>query len=247
MARKPILIVDDEKNIRLTLAQSLEPLGFEIDTAVNGEEALEKVKNADFELLLLDLRLPGMDGMEVLRRIRELRPDIRIIMLTAYGTIDLAVTALKLGAADFIQKPFAPQEIRDAVARVMERERVPEKGAAEYVSIIELAHKCINERYFDSALEHLRRAVYFDPSRPEAFNLMGAVLEIRRDLNEARKHYRAALSLDPTYVPARKNLERATSFHRTEAIDLGETRREEAGVETDASVESSTGTGSEGK
>jgi len=119
MAPKRILIVDDEKNIRLMLAHCLEPLGFEIDTAVNGEEALTKVVNEDYGLTLMDIRLPGMSGMEVLRRIRELRPDIRVIVITAYGTIETAVKAMKLGAADFIQKPFAPQEIRDAVLQVV--------------------------------------------------------------------------------------------------------------------------------
>jgi len=115
MARKSILIVDDEKNIRLTVVHSLEPLGFEIDTAVNGEEALTKIQNEDYGLLLMDLRLPGMNGMEVLQRIRELRLDVKVIIITAYGTIELAVKAMKLGAVDFIQKPFAPQEIREAV------------------------------------------------------------------------------------------------------------------------------------
>lgn len=128
MVRKPILIVDDEKNIRLTLTHSLEPLGFEIDTAVNGEEALTKVQNEDYGLLLMDLRLPGMNGMEVLQRIRKLRPDIQVIIITAYGTIELAVKAMKLGAADFIQKPFAPQEIREAVLQVTDREEGNETG-----------------------------------------------------------------------------------------------------------------------
>src|SRR4030042_5052942 len=97
MISKPILIVDDEKNIRLTLSQSLEALGSESDTAANGEEALAKLKEKEFGLILLDIKMPGMDGKEVLRQVRKIRPDIRVIMITAYGTIESAGEAMKLG------------------------------------------------------------------------------------------------------------------------------------------------------
>jgi len=116
---KSILIVDDEKNIRLTLSRSLEVLGVETDSAEDGKEALLKLREKEFGLILLDIRMPGVDGMEVLRQVRESRPDICIIILTAYGTIELAVEAMKLGAVDFIQKPFVPEQIRERVARVM--------------------------------------------------------------------------------------------------------------------------------
>jgi len=105
----PILVVDDEKNIRLTLSQSLESLGVEIRTAVNGEEALQKLQEEDFSLILLDLKMPGMGGMEVLRRVRERWSKARVIIITAHGTIESAVEAMKLGAADFIQKTFQPK------------------------------------------------------------------------------------------------------------------------------------------
>ena len=121
MRDKPILIVDDEKNIRLTLSTSLEALGVETDSAEDGKEALAKLREKEFGLILLDIRMPGMDGMDVLQQVRESRPDIRIIILTAYGTIELAVEAMKLGAVDFIQKPFVPEQIRERVARVMSR------------------------------------------------------------------------------------------------------------------------------
>lgn len=207
MGQKRILILDDEKNIRLTLAQSLESIGFETETAVNGEEALTKVENEDYGLLLLDLRLPGMDGMEVLRRIREFRPDIGVIVLTAYGTIDLAVRAMKLGAVDFIQKPFAPQEIREAVLQATDRERLDEKRAVDYASSIELGGKWLDKGRFDAAAEHLRNAVHLDMSRPEAFQLMGRLMEMLEDMDRALKYYRAALSFDPTFEPAQRSLE----------------------------------------
>jgi DNA-binding response OmpR family regulator len=212
MRSKSVLIVDDEKNIRLTLSQALETLEVETDTAADGEEALAKLKEREFGLILLDLRMPGMDGMEVLRQVSKIRPDIRIVILTAYGTVESAVEAMKLGAADFIQKPFAPDEIRELVSRVMDREKLDEQKGVDYGSSIELAKRCIGERHFDAAVEHVRKAISLDPSRPEAFNLLGALMEIRGDRIEAQKNYRAALSLDPSYEPAIKNLQRSTNF-----------------------------------
>jgi len=229
MDGKPILIVDDEKNIRMTLSQSLESLGVEMDAAGSGEEALAKLKERDFGLILLDIRMPGMDGMEVLRQVREVRPDIRIIMITAYGTIESAVEAMKLGAADFLQKPFDPDEIRELVSRVMNREKLDERKEGGYSFSLELAKRSIGDRHFDAAVEHVRKAIYIDPSRPEAFNLLGALMEIQGDRLEAQKNYRAALSLDPSYDPALKNLQRSTNgrWRQKGGIVLGEEKKGE--------------------
>ncbi|MBI1928291.1 response regulator [Candidatus Poribacteria bacterium] len=227
MKGKPILIVDDEKNIRLTLSQSLESLGLETDTAVNGEEALAKLKEKEFGLMLLDLKMPGMDGMEVLRRVRKIRPDIRIIMITAHGTIESAVEAMKLGAVDFIQKPFAPKEIRELVSQVFDRENLDERSVSDYTSYIELAKRCAIDRHFDSAIEHLRKAISLKPTSPEAFNFLGALLEIQGEPLEAQKHYQAALALDPTYKPARDNLHRTTNWKPEGNIILWESKKEE--------------------
>jgi DNA-binding response OmpR family regulator len=232
MTRKPVLIVDDEKNIRLTLSQSLESLELETDTAVNGEEALAKLKEKDYGLVLLDLRLPGMDGMEVLRRLREIRPDVQVIIITAYGTIESAVDAMKLGAVDFIQKPFSPKEIRGLVSLVLDRGKLDEQKAVDYASFIELAKRCVGDRHFDAAIEHVRKAISLDPARPDAFNLLGALMEIQHNVLDAQKYYRAALDLDPTYKPAKDNLDRSTRWQRGENIVLEQTEDGDAGKKT---------------
>jgi len=229
MIAKPILIVDDEKNIRLTLSQALETLDAQIDVAANGGEALTKLKEKEFGLILLDIRMPGMDGMEVLRRVREIRPDIRVIMITAYGTVESAVEAMKMGAIDFLQKPFDPEEVRELVLRVVDREKLDEQKLMDYTSHIELAKKCIGDRHFDAAVEHVRKAIFIDPGRPEAFNLLGALMEIQGDRFEAQKNYRAALSLDPSYEPAIQNLHRSTTgkWRQSGGILLEKVKKEE--------------------
>lgn len=207
-----ILIVDDESNIRLTLSQALETLGVEIDSAANGEEAIEKLKKKEFIIVLLDLRMPGMSGMEVLAKLRETRPDIRVIIMTAYGTVESAVEAMKLGASDFIEKPFVPNEIRALVSRVLDREKLDEQKASDYTTFIELAKRCVGDRHFDAAIEHLRKAIAIEPGRAEAFNLLGVLMEIKGNRYEAQKNFRAAISLDPSYKPALENLQRSTTW-----------------------------------
>ncbi len=222
MKMKKILVVDDEKNIRLTLSQTLDTLGMPVQTAGDGEEALQKLQESDFSLVLLDLKLPGMDGLEVLRRIRESRPEIQVIMITAHGSIEYAVEAMKLGAVDFIRKPFSPGEIRGLVAKVLERRDMEGSKPADYWALIERIRHYIREGDFETAGEIARRAVAADPARPEAYNLFGALLEIRHDRLEAQRFYRAALEIDPTYQPAGGNLERITARRQLGPIDLGE-------------------------
>ncbi len=212
MKTKRVLIVDDERNIRITLPLALEPLGLETDTARDGDEALTKLGEKEFDLILLDLKMPRIDGIEVLRRIRRIRPDIPVIMITAYGTIENSVEAMKIGALDFISKPFTPERIRDLVSRVLDRTRGEEEKAVAYGSCIQLGRKSVEEGHMEAAVEHAHKAISIDPKRPEAFNLLGAIVEMGGDRSSAQMHYRAALSLDPSYEPAQKNLSRSTNL-----------------------------------
>jgi DNA-binding NtrC family response regulator len=221
MQKKPILIVDDEKNIRLTMSQSLAPLGMPVHTAVNGEEALRQLREEQAGLVFLDLKMPGIDGMEVLRRIKERWPSMRVIIVTAHGTIASAVEAMKLGAVDFLQKPFSPGEIRELTTQVLEREALQEESAADYQTLIALTKRHISDRSFDKARASARKAIAVDPGQPEIYNLLGALFEIQGDGLEAQKFYRVALDLDPTYKPAWANLERTASYHQVGTIDLG--------------------------
>lgn len=221
MKKRPILVVDDEKNIRMTMIQSLEPLGVPVMTAVNGEEALRMIQEREVGLVFLDLKMPGMDGMDVLRRIRDRWPKIRVIIITAHGNIATAVDAMKLGAVDFVQKPFSPAEIRNLATLVFERDSLDEESVVEYAEMIALAKRHITDRRFKAARETVRRAIAEDPAQPEAYNLLGALLEINSDWIEAQKFYRAALDIDPTYTPARENLDRTTTMSKFGAIQLG--------------------------
>jgi two-component system, OmpR family, alkaline phosphatase synthesis response regulator PhoP len=157
--------------------------------------------------MLLDLRMPGVDGMEVLRRVSCERPEIKVIIITAYGSIDLAVEAMKLGAVDFLQKPFEVTQVREMVRRILEKQE-ESVGYADYIA---LAKERILEGYFDIAGVYAQKAVFLDPKRPEALNLLGGISEITGNRLEAYKYYRAALAHDSAYLPAQLNLERVAA------------------------------------
>lgn len=101
-----ILIVDDEKNYTLILAAVLEDAGFEALTANTGQEALDRLRGADVDLVLTDMKMPGMDGIDLLEHVKEIDPELPVIMMTAYGTVEKAVEAMQKGAYNYILKPF---------------------------------------------------------------------------------------------------------------------------------------------
>ena len=117
METKPILIVDDDPAMRIALSESLMSCGYDVDIAVNGADAIKKVEMGSFEMVITDVRMPKIDGMEVLRKVRRLSPMTHVILITAYGTVNTAVEAMKEGASDFIMKPFSLEDIEAVVRR----------------------------------------------------------------------------------------------------------------------------------
>ncbi len=120
----PILIIDDEENMRHMLGMLLKRHYQPIDFAENGRDALELLQKKTYDFVLCDVRMPDMDGLELLRQAGTLLSDSTVIMMSAYGTIDLAIDAMKLGAYDFVSKPFKTDEILLALKKAEERERL---------------------------------------------------------------------------------------------------------------------------
>ena len=126
----PILIVDDEKNMRISLATVMKDEGYETIAAESAEEALEMLKTEPCFLVITDARLGGMSGYEFLKEMSKSKPDLPILMITAYATPKLAVEAIKSGAIDYLAKPFAPEELLHAVARCAERHALIQENLA---------------------------------------------------------------------------------------------------------------------
>jgi DNA-binding response OmpR family regulator len=127
---KRVLIIDDEENIRRVTRLTLQAAGYEVGEASDGERGLEAFGDGSgWDALLLDQRMPGMDGLETLRRIKERDATARVIMATAYASIELAVDAMKLGATDFMRKPMTPEILRNAVAAALSKQLRISEGA----------------------------------------------------------------------------------------------------------------------
>jgi two-component system nitrogen regulation response regulator GlnG len=120
MTGKHILVVDDEESVRWALTKALERAGYRVDLAADGPSGFAAAENPEVDLVLLDVRLPGRDGLGVLRDLRKRRPDLPVIMMTAYGTLQVAVEAMKHGAYDYIGKPFDVDEVLLVVGKALE-------------------------------------------------------------------------------------------------------------------------------
>jgi len=121
---KKILIADDEKNMRWILEKSLKERGFEVIEAKDGEEAFNSFIDGEPDIVILDYKMPKIDGMEVLKRIKKINENIPVIMITAHGSTDSAVEAMKLGAADYISKPFDVNELNIAIFKALNIEKL---------------------------------------------------------------------------------------------------------------------------
>ncbi len=121
MRKKPrILVVDDEWAMQEALRDWLKEDGYEVGLASSGEEAIDQAKQENWEVILLDLKMPGMDGIEALKRLKEVNPEAEILMMTAYATVDTAVQAMKEGAFDYLVKPFDPDEVEMQIKKIVQ-------------------------------------------------------------------------------------------------------------------------------
>jgi heterodisulfide reductase subunit A len=112
---KPILIVDDEAIVRESIRDWLKDAGYEVSVAESGEEALKLIRKQNFGVMILDLRLPGINGIDVLRKAKALKPDIKSIVITAYPTMLTQEEASKLGAIDYLVKPIFPDKLEELI------------------------------------------------------------------------------------------------------------------------------------
>ncbi|MFA5700629.1 MAG: sigma-54 dependent transcriptional regulator [Desulfuromonas sp.] len=133
MSHSRILVVDDEAVIREALRRILESDGHEATCVSSGHAALEKVQEQSFDLVITDLKMPGMNGIEVLKSIKVLQPKVPIIIITGYATVETAVDAIKQGAFDYLSKPFTPKQVKELAQRALDHAKItePEEGAKE--------------------------------------------------------------------------------------------------------------------
>ena len=116
-----LLLVDDEAQFVETLSERLSMRDYDVTTSLTGEDAIEKIKNYNFDVVILDVRLPGIEGAEVLREIKNLKPLAEVIMLTGHGTVEMAIEGMKLGAFDFLMKPCETEDLTVKIDKAHDR------------------------------------------------------------------------------------------------------------------------------
>ncbi len=119
-----ILVIDDDEPIRDACRQTLSKDGCHVEVATDGNEGLRRLKKESYDLILLDIKMPGLSGVEVLEKLKDIDPEAIVVMITGYPSVDSAVQAMKLGAYDYIPKPFTPDELRIVVRRALEKQRL---------------------------------------------------------------------------------------------------------------------------
>ena len=211
-AARRIMIVEDEPNVRLVFRAALESESYTLTTAEDGETALRWLKLEPSDLVLLDLRMPGIGGMEVLRRLRAAGSDVPVVVITAHDSVPNAVEAMKLGAIDFLAKPLTPETLRQVVADVLDRhpanepEQVHAAASNAPRDLLSSAKRALNHRLFFRAEGLLREAIRERPDSAEAWYLLGVLHEVQHKQAAAKDAYHAALRIDPGYEPAKLHL-----------------------------------------
>ena len=118
-----ILVVDDEENAREGLSKILSKEGYRVEMAANGKEAIDTIKRKSYDLVITDMRMPLMDGFEVLREIKKMNENIGVIMITAYGEVESYLEAMNMGAFEYINKPVRVNELKRVITKVLEERR----------------------------------------------------------------------------------------------------------------------------
>ncbi len=129
--KKRILVVDDEITVCKSIRQAIEREDYEVETALSAEEALQKEEASPYDLIITDLMMPGISGIDLLQQLKQNRPQITVIMVTGYPTIRTAVESVKLGAFDYLPKPFTPADLRGLVARAFKKAETEKEKEAE--------------------------------------------------------------------------------------------------------------------
>lgn len=122
-----VLVVDDEENIREVLSNYLISMNYDVQTAEDGQDALNKYQKGEFDLIISDLLMPNVDGLELLKRVRDMDKDVIFLMITGYPSIETAVDAIKKGAYDYITKPFHMEDVKLRIERAFEKRSLRER------------------------------------------------------------------------------------------------------------------------
>ena len=175
MEKKQVLVIDDEQIVLDSVSQILTDENYEVDVSLSGREGLDWAIERPYDIVLTDIRMPDIGGMKVLRDVKRVKPSLPVVIITGYATTKSAVQAMKLGAEEYIEKPFEPEELIDAVARALgmppEAEEQTLIHKEEMAKILERAES--DDEFFANLLENGVDALdEYDLTKPEKLSIV---------------------------------------------------------------------------
>jgi DNA-binding NtrC family response regulator len=197
MEKKKALVIDDEQIVLDSVSTLLTDENYEVDVSLSGREGLDWAMERPYDILLTDIRMPDIGGMRVLRDVKRIKPSLPVVMITGYATVKSAVQAMKLGAADYIEKPFEPEELIDAVGRALGTAPEAEEQALihkeETAKVLERAES--DDEFFMNLLENGVDALdEYDLTKAEKLALVtGDVLWIEGQIGRLTRAQRRML------------------------------------------------------
>jgi DNA-binding NtrC family response regulator len=197
MEKKKALVIDDEQIVLESVSALLTDEGFEVDVSLDGRQGLDWAIERNYDVVLTDIRMPDIGGMKVLRDVKRINPTLPVIMITGYASVESAVQAMKLGAAEYIEKPFEPEQLIDAVSRAIGISKEAEEQGLihreEVAKVLDRAES--DDDFFMKLLEHSVDALdEYDLTKAEKLAIVtGDVLWIEEQLGRLTRAQRRML------------------------------------------------------
>jgi DNA-binding NtrC family response regulator len=197
MEKKKALVIDDEQIVLESVSALLTEEGFEVDVSLDGRQGLDWAIERNYDVVLTDIRMPDIGGMKVLRDVKRINPTLPVIMITGYASVESAVQAMKLGAAEYIEKPFEPEQLLDAVSRAIGISKEAEEQGLihreEVAKVLDRAES--DDDFFMNLLEHSVDALdEYDLTKAEKLAIVtGDVLWIEEQLGRLTRAQRRML------------------------------------------------------
>ena len=201
MEKTKVLVIDDEKVVVDSVNKILTDEGYDVTTNLSGRDGLTEALHADYDIVLTDIRMPDIGGMKVLRDIKRSKPSLPVIMITGYASVQSSVQAMKLGAADYVEKPFTPDQLIKAVDTALETAASQEPESQELIhkqEMIKVLEKASSDSdFFTSLLEHAADALdEYDLTGPEKLALLtGDAVWIEEQLGSLTQSQRRWLDI----------------------------------------------------
>ena len=182
MEKNKALVIDDEQIVVDSVSKILTDENYEVDVSISGREGLNQAVQKEYDIILTDIRMPDIGGMRVLRDIKRAKPSLPVVMMTGYASVKSAVQAMKLGAADYIEKPFTPDQLLKAVDAALDKAatQVPEvQGLIHQEEMIKVLERAASDsEFFTNLLEYTSDALdEYDLTGPEKLALLTGDIE----------------------------------------------------------------------